>query len=187
MNEAPVRLFLGADPDAPARDAMARMQVLLRAALTSGLKPRWTAAADLHLTLRYFGAASPLQRTGIESLAARIAARHRPRSLPFARLAAWPASRPRLLVAEYRMDPELAALAAELEAGARTLGFTAETRPLRPHVTLGRLRTWRPMPALPAPAAAAPFPVAALNLYDRAPDRESGRYRILRSWPLAGE
>jgi 2'-5' RNA ligase len=45
---------------------------------------------------------------------------------------------------------DLGALAASLDGLAAPLGFERETRPFRPHVTLGRVRAPRPAPDLRA-------------------------------------
>ena len=118
MEPSPTRLFLAAVPDAASRRGLEHLQTLLRAAWPGAPGVRWTLPADLHLTLRYLGAASPGQRAGIAALAARTMVGPRRFELQPGVLAAWPARRPRLLVLEYPGPPELAHLVAELEAGA---------------------------------------------------------------------
>lgn len=180
------RLFLAATPDRRAREALLAMQGALRRGLPAGVEPRWIGPEDLHLTLRFFGAADAPQQQGIEALAAEAASRYPPRTLAFIGLDAWPRERPRVLVAEFAADPVLSALAAELEAGARGLGFKPETRPFRAHLTLARMHSHGPLPALPNPALTAAYPVAALTLFDRGSRTGAPRYAEVRSWPLAG-
>lgn len=178
------RLFLAAAPDHRTRKVLLAMQGALRRGLPDGVEPRWIEPKDLHLTLRFFGAADVPQQQGIESLAAEAASRYPPRTLAFIRFDAWPRERPRVLVAEFAADPAIAALAAELEAGARGLGFAPEVRPFRAHITLARMRPHGPLPALPNPALTAAYPVADLTLFDRGAG--GSRYAEVCSWPLAG-
>lgn len=183
MSRAEHSLFLAAAPDPRAGEALLAMQDALRQCLPGGLAPRWIGPEDLHLTLRFFGAADASQQRGIEALAAAAASRYPPRTLAYSHVAAWPPSRPRVLVAEYLGDAPLTALAAELENGARRLGFAAEPRPFCAHITLARLRAAGALPALPDLASTVAYPVAALTLFDRG---GATRYLALQTWPLAG-
>ena len=181
MEPSPTRLFLAAVPDAASRRGLEHLQTLLRAAWPGAPGVRWTLPADLHLTLRYLGAASPGQRAGIAALAARTMVGPRRFELQPGVLAAWPARRPRLLVLEYPGPPELAHLVAELEAGARSLGFAGESRPWRPHVTLARGSVPDSTPEPPAPPR---FVTHALGLFGNASPGAQMRYRLIQSWPL---
>src|SRR5690606_13556633 len=63
-------------------------------------------------------------------------------------IAGWPARATRVLVLEFRDDPMMSELAAQLERAALRLGYRAEPRPFRPHVTLARSR--QPVPSTPS-------------------------------------
>lgn len=184
MTAATPRLFLAAAPGPENRAELTRLRRQLHDLPPARSRPRWTAPGNLHLTLRYFGAADDDQRRGIEALAARAAGRWQPFALPFAGLAAWPPERPRVLVAEYSADPTLTALATELESGARQLGFAPESRALRPHVSLARLRANAALAGMPPSLTLADFAVTALTLYDRAAGPEANGYIALGAWPL---
>ena len=178
------RLFLAAAPDAADRAALIALREALRASLPAAPTLRWTADADLHLTLRFFGEATDAQRRGIERLAARTAPHHATIRTALQRIEYWPPSAPRVVVAAFADEPALAALAADLEAGARELGFPAETRRFRPHVTLARA-PGRPLARAPVALPPLSLAIGALTLYGPAGCRTACKYATLGTWPLA--
>lgn len=178
------RLFLAVAPDAVDRAALIALREALRAALPAAPILRWTADADLHLTLRFFGEATDAQRREIERLAARTAPHHAAMRTALQRIEYWPPAAPRVLVAAFADEPALAALATDLEAGARALGFPAETRRFRPHVTLARA-PGRPLARAPVALPPLSLAVSALTLYGPAHCRTACNYATLGTWPLA--
>ena len=103
---------------------------------------RWTAPANIHLTLRFLGATDP---AAIPAITARLR-----QSLPgiaaptlsLCGLGAFPPRRePRIIWARLAGDLEpLAKLQTLAESAAVSLGWPPERRPFRPHLTLGRVR-----------------------------------------------
>lgn len=148
--------------------------------------PRWTAAGDLHLTLRFLG---ELERAGhapwptgadgspthglppdlapeLERACARLAAfaaGSRPAPLSLDRLGVFPGRgrRARVLwVGPGELPPAWAGLAAAAEAEARALGFPPGRATWRPHVTLARPRPREAAAAASLAGRPLPTPVA---------------------------
>lgn len=122
-------------------DDLLRLREQLRETLVDA-PLRWSAAADLHVTLRFYGDATPAQG---DAIAAQLQA-HGPTAdaqpLEFDQLETWPPKRPTLLVATLRAPPLLRAQQDAIEHAARVAGFPAEARAWKPHVTLARARQW---------------------------------------------
>lgn len=137
---------------------------------------RWTALADLHLTLRFYGDAS-------HGLAHRLAAglagdvAQTPVSmLEFTGFAAWGTVRSRVVVARFRATRVLRALQTAAEKQARECGLAPETRRFQPHVTLARADTaWD---GEIARVKLAPFelPAVEIGLWYRGLQADSPRY-----------
>lgn len=178
------RLFLAAAPDDATRAALCALRDRLRAALPDTPRLRWLPDADLHLTLRFFGDVDASRQPPIEALATQAAQRHAPTATMLHRLEHWPPAAPRVVVAAFADEPALAALAANLEAGARAAHFAPETRRFRPHVTLARA-PGRPL----APAAirlpAIVFGITAISLYRSRSGPDAARYEAIGQWPLS--
>jgi 2'-5' RNA ligase len=143
------RTFIALLPDAVGRDALAALQAAART-MTDAPRARWTLAADLHLTLRFLGDCTPAT---LDAALASVPLRagELPLRLPFIGLEAWPAARPRLLVARFGTDPGLAAWVDAVERWAVAAGHEPERRDYVPHVTLARAS--RPWSSLPTTAA----------------------------------
>lgn len=132
---AVVRLFVGAEIDAPLRAALARA--------LAGPGVRWVSDANLHLTLKFCG-----ELPGPAPLAAELRREAGPLD-PFDVEIAGLGRFPRVIWAGVRGATErLSSLAAACERAAATVGVPREDRPYSPHVTLGRLPTGRIEPAL---------------------------------------
>lgn len=137
---------------------------------------RWTAIADLHLTLRFYGDAS-------HGLADRLAARlavdvaQTPVSmLEFTGFAAWETVGTHVLVARFRPTRVLRGLQTAAEKQARDCGLAPETRRFQPHVTLARADTaWN---GEIARVKLAPFelPADEIGLWHRGLLADSPRY-----------
>src|SRR5271166_3062056 len=102
----------------------------------------WTHSTNLHLTLKFLGAR--VDRTLVDRLAdslAPLAAAASPFSVIAHGIGAFPnLARPRTIFVGLRSDP-LAALAAQLEDVAVSVGFAPAAHPFTPHLTIGRVRS----------------------------------------------
>jgi 2'-5' RNA ligase len=108
-------------------------------ALAAGLKSRddglrWTAPESWHITLEFLGNTGPEQ---YECVAARLGELHLP-SVPIALERLEFFARAGILIVAVRPAPQLLLLQQRVSAAAGLCGFTPETRPYQPHITLAR-------------------------------------------------
>lgn len=177
-----MRTFIAVELPQPVKQrVIARRQSLNRLLEEQGLGSafRWTAADNLHLTLRFLGETSDAQRRQLEAALATIAAAAQPFHLAIGAAGAFPnLRRPNILWLDFTGDlAQLAPLQGRIEAAACAAGFAAETRAFTPHLTIARAQknaspaaVQRAGEVLRAALAAAPsapgepFPVNAVHL-----------------------
>lgn len=177
-----LRLFYAAELDPASRAVAGGIQRDLR---RSGLKARWVGPDDLHLTLRFLGPSAPTQLPALQVLLQEVAVEHPAHTLSADKIEQWG----KLLVATFAPAPPLTALVAALERGVQRLGYRAEARVFRPHVTLARaehagIETPRARARIDAPAW--PLPISQVALYLSAPGPSRPRYRTLDRRLLSG-
>ncbi|GIX33918.1 MAG: hypothetical protein KatS3mg125_1874 [Lysobacterales bacterium] len=149
--------------------------------------PRWLTGwrlsligeADLHLTLRFFPEAEGERLPALEQALPMLAETTAPLALRAERVAIWPTVRQaRVVVALIEGGEALAPVASAAEAIARHLGYDAEQRPFRAHLTLARVRA---PGALPRASPPRPPPIAiaaqAVALWESLPSGSARRYR----------
>jgi 2'-5' RNA ligase len=145
MDPSTPRTFLAVDLDSELLDAAhgraASMAERLRG--LSHAKVRWVARDAMHVTLRFFGSTDAAQLAALRALVVQLGARaSAPIAVRAARLTGFPsAARAHVMVIEIE-EPTgaLASFAEAAEQEAIVLGFAAEGRPYRPHLTLARMR-----------------------------------------------
>jgi 2'-5' RNA ligase len=133
MDAKPERLFIGIPLTDDARRAIA-------AALPKKLPGKPVPPENWHFTLRFLGATEPEARDSIvERL--RSATCGAPFTVRFSELGAFPRpNRARILWVGVDEGAErMIHLAAIAEGAARSVGFAAETKPFKPHLTLSRM------------------------------------------------
>jgi RNA 2',3'-cyclic 3'-phosphodiesterase len=171
-----MRLFVALDLPAEARVGLAAW-----ADAAAPAAVRRVPAANLHVTLAFLGARSEADAGAVGALLAGLA---RPLEPLHGAGALWlPPRRPGVLAVALRGGPDLSSLQADLVAGlAAGIGFEAERRPFRPHVTVGRVRRGTPVDthrALDPPAPELAFAPAALTLYRSHTGAGGARYEPL--------
>lgn len=131
--EKPERLFIGAPLSEDARRAIMR-------SLPKNLHGKPVPPENWHFTLRFLGATTAEQRETIVSIL-RSATCGAPFPVRFTDLGAFPRpSRARILWLGIEEGSErMIQLAAIAEAAARSVGFDAETKQFKPHLTLSRI------------------------------------------------
>jgi 2'-5' RNA ligase len=171
-----VRLFVALDLPADVRDALAGW-----ADAAAPAAVRRVPAGNLHLTLAFLGSRSEDDAAAVGALLPGCA---RPLGPLQTADALWLAPRrPSVLTVALRAGDALAGLQADLVGALEpTIGFVAQKRPFRPHVTVGRvprgtrIDTHRP---LEPPAPALSFHPPSLTLYRSHTGRGGARYEPL--------
>lgn len=137
---APVRAFVAIALDDAARRATAKVITALRAG-AGGESVRWVRPENLHVTLCFLGNVA-LARLGV--LVERLrpaAAALRPFSMQLGAVTVFPSERkPRVVSCEVGPAPTLSRIAEAVAQAAARAEIALETRPFRPHLTLGRFR-----------------------------------------------
>jgi 2'-5' RNA ligase len=144
-------------------------------------------AENLHVTLAFLGNRDRKEATAVGALLAQLA---RPLAELRVRGALWlPPRRPGVLSVALEADESLAALQAELVDGlVSAIGFEAEQRPFRPHVTVGRVVRGARIDtrhALEPPAPDLRFAARGLTLYRSRTTPEGARYERMSGAELA--
>jgi len=111
---------------------------------------RFGPVANAHLTLRFLGPSSPATLDRIARALAPAAADCPAADVPLAGLGTFPSrGAPRILWLGLDLPQPMLALQERCERAARAARFEPETRPFRPHLTLGRWRDRVARPHLP--------------------------------------
>jgi len=135
-----VRLFVALEISAAVRDNLAALINDLRAAdaSSSQSKARWVRPENLHVTLKFIGNVDAGKLGPIRDALAEVCSGSAV-ELHFRRLGFFPnEKRPRVLWAGIEASPNLAPLAAAIDARLEKLGIPRETREFSPHLTLAR-------------------------------------------------
>jgi 2'-5' RNA ligase len=158
-----LRSFIAIELPDDIRQALGRVQGQLKRDLVG---VRWVQPASIHLTLKFLGDIRPEQVQPIAAAAAGAVEGEPPFSLGLSGLGAFPGPRkPRVIWVGIVGDVErLGRLQARLEEALEPLGFPAEHRPFRPHLTLGRIKDPRRPPDLTR--ALADVTVPTCNSFD---------------------
>lgn len=141
-----MRLFVAIDPSAEQREQLCLLQQRLSGSL-DGVK--WIPPAGLHLTLKFLGEQEQdLLPVIIEAMKEAVPAVN-PFALQFGRIGVFPSpQRARIIWTGVTTGAgEIGKMAGSLEAALAGKGFSAERRPFKAHLTLGRVR--RPLPEKP--------------------------------------
>jgi len=128
-------------------DLMARLR-----RLPEGQVCRWSAPETIHMTLKFLGDVPDARLPAVYAAVDRAAAGAAPFAFEIRGLGCFPNPRRPNIVWAGLEDPagRLAPLAAGIDRALAAEGFPRETRPYRPHLTIGRVRRG----AHPAEAAA---------------------------------
>ena len=149
---------------------------------------RWAPVENQHLTLKFLGSTPADLLADVVEAGGRVAEAMRPSQLRLTGLGAFPSTnRARVLWAG--IDDAaglLSRLAADLDEALGPLGFEAEERAFRPHLTLARFRRPVRVPReLPDPAAELePFVVDHLILFRSHLHPKGARYEAIATFAL---
>jgi RNA 2',3'-cyclic 3'-phosphodiesterase len=139
-SEKNIRAFLAIEPPEEVLQAIVRLQEKLKREI--GGKVSWTKPQGQHLTLKFFGDISVDEVTNISEVVKVRVAVGWSLNLKVEKLGVFPDARnPRVLWCGISGDAaKLAALQKQLDNDFAGIGFPAEDRPFRPHLTLGRIK-----------------------------------------------
>jgi len=135
-----VRLFVALEIPTAVRGNLASLIEELRAADAAATKnkARWVRAENLHVTLKFIGNVDAGKLEAIRVVLGEVSAGGDV-ELRFRGVGFFPnEKRPRVLRAGIAASPNLAPLAAEIDARLEKLGIARETREYAPHLTLAR-------------------------------------------------
>ncbi|MCE9612981.1 MAG: RNA 2',3'-cyclic phosphodiesterase [Lentisphaerae bacterium] len=141
-----VRAFVAIELSETVRAAMARLQARLK---RSGSHVGWVPPENFHLSLAFLGDIPATAVTGLQAeLVCRVSTMASLR-IAFEGVGHFgSASSPRVIWAGVLAPPALMALQLGVASAARACAIALESRPYRPHVTLGRVRSGRGRDAL---------------------------------------
>lgn len=166
-----IRAFVAAELPESVREELGDLAARLRA---RGVRARWVLPDRMHITVRFLGEIPPERFEAVREALAPPLPVAGPIRLTPAGLGAFP-PRGRARVLWVGLEGDTAALgrcALEVETRLEDLGFLRETRPFRPHITLGRARGPGGIPGLerlgPAERSyrGTAFEVAHLTLFE---------------------
>jgi RNA 2',3'-cyclic 3'-phosphodiesterase len=138
-----VRTFLAITLPAALQLLIRQEQQQIETGLAAAHQPqaiRWTAPAAVHLTLRFLGETTDRQRQALAAHLTRLTADQKPFTLTMSEVGCFPNLRtPNIIwLGLQSADQALFHLQHQLEQAAQTVGFAAEHKPFRPHLTIGR-------------------------------------------------
>jgi 2'-5' RNA ligase len=129
-----MRIFVGIDLEESIRMKIAR---LVEGASSFAPDAHWVTAESLHVTLKFIGEQKPEQVDAIAQRLGQIKANAL--EIRFSSHGFFPTPKaPRVFWIGIQAGPELAALAASVDAAAADLGIAREERAYSPHLTLAR-------------------------------------------------
>lgn len=133
-----MRAFIAIDLEPELKSAL---EALLRRLEATRAEVRWARPGGIHLTLKFLGEIDEPQAARVMAALEGVARRHRSFGLRLEGTGAFPTERsPRVLWAGVAAEPGLAEMQDDLERALEGLGFPRETRPFKPHLTLGRVK-----------------------------------------------
>jgi 2'-5' RNA ligase len=170
-----VRAFFAVWPDDVARRSLAR----LAAAVAQRTGGRATRESNLHVTLAFIGEVAEARLQALADCGAAAACAVDPFVLTLARLGG--AGRSLAWIEPVEIDPSMRALHAALARALAHAGFTVESRPFAPHVTLSRRGTTSARASPPDPIG---WRVEHLSLVGSVTGGQASTYREIVRWPL---
>ena len=191
--ETTIRSFLAIDPPEEIRREIGRIQNRLKKMVRGDV--RWVRPESIHLTLKFFGDIRPEVIESLSAVTGRAAAEVGPFKLAIGGTGVFPdMNRPRVIW--LGMDGEVEGLASfqmGLERALAEIGFPAEARSFRPHLTLGRIRSPKGPSGLAGALeqaktdAVATFTATGLCMFKSDLTPRGAVYTRLAVYPFAGQ
>ena len=140
-NDKPIRTFLACSPSPEVRGRIIALQETLKKQIPAGIVS-WVKPESIHLTLKFLGNISPVQKNTIQFILADVVATQPVFHLSAEGVGAFPGpSRPKVIWIGLRGETEmLLNLQQQVDRALATSGFPEEDRPFQGHLTLGRVK-----------------------------------------------
>jgi len=139
-NEKNIRAFLAIEPPEDILNEISRLQEKLKREISG--RPSWTRPQGQHLTLKFFGDISKEDINNISAAVQKRVVAEQKLNLKIEKLGVFPdARRPRVLWCGVTGDVErLINLQKKLDGDFAAIGFPAEDRSFKAHLTLARIK-----------------------------------------------
>jgi 2'-5' RNA ligase len=168
------------------------------AALVARLQPlggdiKWVSREAMHLTLKFLGEIDEKQAAAVAEALGPVCSGRASFSLACLGTGTFPpgAKSPRVLWVGVMTGPELGLLREEIETACAGLGFERESRPFRPHLTLGRVKGFSGLGRLVAELEKSReeefgrMSVRSVVFFESRLKPSGAEYRALKEFPLA--
>ncbi|MDA8345745.1 MAG: RNA 2',3'-cyclic phosphodiesterase [Thermaerobacter sp.] len=144
---------------------------------------RRTGEAARHITLAFLGDVEDGRIAAVKAAARETA--HAFAQIPYAfdRLGGFPGRGARILAVVGPTPPALAALSLDLARRLRAIGVPSDEKPLRLHLTVGRLRAPAVLPLQPIQEVLGQ--AEEIHLYESELLSAGAHYTVLETWPLS--
>ncbi len=142
-SEKNIRAFLAIEPPEDILQEMSRLQDKLKREINGRIS--WTRPQGQHLTLKFFGDISTEDVKNICTAVQNRIVSESKLNLKIEKMGVFPdARRPRVIWCGVTGDTEkLSIIQKQLDSDFAAIGFPAEDRPFRAHLTLARIKDWR--------------------------------------------
>ena len=188
-----LRTFIAIDLPPNVKAALADVAATLGGRVSRGAlgtaAVRWVRPEQMHLTLRFLGDTPAGKLPALADALDTLAAGHAPFTLRLTDVGCFPNTRrPRVVwVGLGGEEQKLLAMVAALEAALRPLGWPAEDRPFRAHLTLGRVKDVQAAQGIDwtTTVPALTVPVAAVHLIESQLRPEGSVYTVRHTSALA--
>jgi 2'-5' RNA ligase len=144
-----IRSFIAIELSPGAQTALAKLQTRLKA-IVPPQTVRWTAPANIHVTLHFLGEVELNKIEAVSQLLHVSGSTYAPFTLTLGGLGCFPNTRrPRIIWTGVQGQTEiLSKLYQDLGQRLKVIGYTPEARPYSPHLTIGRVKDGLPSPQL---------------------------------------
>jgi len=153
------------------------------AKINHGTKINWTRPENLHLTLHFLDEINDAQAELIKAELEKIAAEYDKVNVSLGEIDAFPdLKNPRTIVIGIRGGEILEKIQKKIGFEMKRFNLPVDTRPWKPHVTLGRVKTG--LAKITAPPPAGKFEITSLELIKSTLTSTGPIYEVLKSFEL---
>lgn len=108
-----------------------------------GLNIKWVEIKNLHLTLAFLGDTLPEQIIAIKEGLGKITSQHKPFAIKFTQAGAFKnLQNPQVLWIGLEANNSLRFIFSDIQKLIKSVGFVPENRPFKPHLTIGRVKSF---------------------------------------------